>query len=75
MPEPAAVTAVCYDCEQDLEHCHGTALVHPDGLTECTDDPACRLGRDQHMLEAPCEDADCPCGLPEPAALPLRATA
>jgi hypothetical protein len=27
------------------------------------------------MLEAPCEDADCPCGLPEPAALPLRASA
>jgi hypothetical protein len=75
MPEPAAVTAVCYDCEQDLEHCHGTALVHPDGFTECTDDPACRLGRDHHVFEAPCEDADCPCGLPEPAALPLRASA
>lgn len=72
MPEPAAVTAVCYDCEQDLEHCHGTVLVHPDGFTECTDGPACRLGRDLHGFEAPCEDADCPCGLPEPAALPQR---
>jgi hypothetical protein len=75
MPEPATVTAVCYDCEQDLEHCHGTALVHPDGAVECTDDPVCCLGRDAHVYEAPCEDADCPCGLPEPAAWPQRASA
>ena len=75
MPEPAVITAVCFDCEQDLEHCHGTSLVHPDGAVECTDDPACGLGRDLHVFEAPCTDAECPCGLPEPAAWPQRASA
>ena len=26
---------VCIECEQDLEHCHGTAIVHFDGSADC----------------------------------------
>lgn len=30
----------CVACGIDLDHCHGTLVVHVDGGTECTD-PAC----------------------------------
>ena len=61
MPEPAAVTAVCYDCEQDLEHCHGTAFQHCDGAADCSDDPDCRLPADLHQYTVSCAEAGCGC--------------
>ena len=32
----------CPDCGPDLDHCHGTLVVHLDRTRECTD-PACDL--------------------------------
>jgi hypothetical protein len=32
----------CPDCGSDLDHCHGTLVVHADRTSECTD-PACDL--------------------------------
>jgi hypothetical protein len=27
----------CQDCGADLDHCHGTLVVHGDGTSDCTD--------------------------------------
>jgi hypothetical protein len=32
----------CPDCGLDLDHCHGTLVIHGDRTTECTN-PACEL--------------------------------
>lgn len=32
----------CPDCGLDLDHCHGTLVIHLDRTRECTD-PACEL--------------------------------
>ena len=43
MPESAMITEACAECQEDLEHCHGTAILHVDGAADCSDDPDCRL--------------------------------
>ena len=40
---------VCTDCAQELEHCHGTAIVLEDGSHECSEDPECRLAIELHL--------------------------
>jgi hypothetical protein len=40
---------VCIDCDQELEHCHGVAIVQEDGSHECSDDPDCRLAIELHL--------------------------
>jgi hypothetical protein len=40
---------ICSDCDQDLEHCHGTAIIREDGLHECSEDPECRLAIELHL--------------------------
>jgi hypothetical protein len=69
MPEPAVSIEVCTECEQDLEHCHGTAIVHFDGMADCAEDPDCRMAAEQHLFVVSCGEVQCPCGapLPEPA--------
>ena len=68
MPEPALIIEVCTDCEQDLEHCHGTAIVHGDGAGDCTEDPGCCLGVEQHLFSVSCSAVECDCGAPLPEA-------
>lgn len=34
------ISAECRACHVELDHCHGTLLIHPDGDVECTD-PVC----------------------------------
>ena len=60
MPESAVIIEACAGCEQDLEHCHGTAILHLDGAADCSDDPDCRL----HRRAAPLRDPLCRGGLP-----------
>jgi hypothetical protein len=67
MPALALIEA-CADCQQDLEHCHGTAIAHIDGTGDCTDDDACRLAIEQHLYTISCSEVDCPCGAPLPEA-------
>jgi hypothetical protein len=61
MPESAVIIKACAGCEQDLEHCHGTAILHPDGLADCSDDPDCRLTAELHLFVLACHEADCGC--------------
>jgi hypothetical protein len=41
---------ICLECSDDLEHCHGTAILTTDGDVECSDDPDCRLGVALHFF-------------------------
>ena len=50
---------VCPECVGDLEHCHGTTIVHVDGSWVCTDAATCRLGVDAHGFVAECDDPSC----------------
>jgi len=61
MPEPAQISDLCADCRHDLEHCHGTAIVHVDGLADCSDDPGCRLPAALHLFVISCADVGCDC--------------
>jgi len=42
--------SICTECEADLEHCHGTAIVHFDGSHDCSEDPECRLEIESHSF-------------------------
>ena len=76
MPEPAVIIEVCVECEQDLEHCHGTAIVHFDGLVDCADDPGCRLTVEHHLSVVSCVELECLCAAPPAeAAWPGQAAA
>ena len=33
----------CLDCDRDVDHCHGTLVMHSDRTVECTN-AACELG-------------------------------
>ena len=67
-PEPAVTVDVCIECEQDLEHCHGTAIVHFDGSADCAEDSGCYLAADQHLFVISCDEVECRCAGPQPAA-------
>jgi hypothetical protein len=45
MPE-----VVCATCDDNLMHCHGTAIVMDNGSHVCSDDPDCRLNIDEHWF-------------------------
>jgi hypothetical protein len=61
MFESAVITSACAECDQDLEHCHGTAFQHCDGAADCSDDPDCRLPADLHHYTVSCAEAGCGC--------------
>ena len=58
MPESAVIIQVCAECQQDLEHCHGTAILHIDGAADCADDPDCRLTAELHLFVVSCAELD-----------------
>ncbi|MGD0853712.1 MAG: hypothetical protein ABSA07_10210 [Acidimicrobiales bacterium] len=37
-------------CDEDLQHCHGTAIVIDEFSHVCSDDPDCTLGVDEHWF-------------------------
>jgi hypothetical protein len=46
--------STCSGCDPDLDHCHGTLVVHSDDTVDCTDD-ACNLGDPmRHSLIVDC---------------------
>lgn len=61
---------MCFDCENDLLHCHDVSIEHGDGSTECMD-PGCSLGHELHAWQLPCSGLEppCPC-VPEDAPAP-----
>ena len=50
----------CRSCIAELEHCHGTLVLHRDGSVECTD-PECRHADDGHDSVVPCDEIAPPC--------------
>jgi hypothetical protein len=44
--------AACLECDEDLEHCHGVAIIVSEGIYECSDDPDCQLGIELHFFMA-----------------------
>jgi hypothetical protein len=56
---PAVTIESCFECEHELEHCHGTALVHLDAEITCTEDERCVLGVESHIWVVPCPDDGC----------------
>lgn len=61
----------CVACARDLDHCHGTLVVHAHGGTECTD-PACDdVDQARHDLLVDC--AALPSGCCEPVRVALSA--
>jgi hypothetical protein len=58
--EVAAMT--CPECEQHLDHCDETMVLHLDGEMQCID-PACKTPRELHFWEATCLELHwkCPC--------------
>jgi hypothetical protein len=53
----------CQDCASDLEHCHGVAIEHADGVPDCTEGPPCNLPAAMHAAAVPCTEVSCDCGL------------
>ncbi len=52
MPVLLEEVSTCSACEDDLAHCHGTAIIQLDASYECSDDPDCRLAIEAHLLIA-----------------------
>lgn len=50
----------CRDCDQQLWHCHGTLVLHPDGSAECTD-PGCPDPRSPHSFRIDCTEISAAC--------------
>ena len=47
----------CMACGDDLEHCHGIAIIRIDESHDCSEDPDCHLDADLHLFIT-WEDAD-----------------
>ncbi|MDT7729369.1 MAG: hypothetical protein QOI21_5945 [Actinomycetota bacterium] len=45
----------CASCVADLDHCHGTLVVHPDGVVECTEIACFDVDGERHALTIDCE--------------------
>jgi hypothetical protein len=47
----------CTDCLEQLQHCHGTLVVHADGRVECLDgDAGCTRLAAAHGWRTSCDD-------------------
>ena len=56
MPVVIEEVTICSECERDLEHCHGIAIVHLDASHDCSEDPDCHLAVEAHLSAAWEED-------------------
>ncbi len=51
----------CTNCEDQLEHCHGVLVRHPDGRLECVEDTACPGREPAHPWVVGCAEVGCAC--------------
>lgn len=58
---------LCADCANELDHCHGTLIIHREGIIECTEDGCVVLDTVRHDLIIDCESVTGVCGCAEPA--------
>jgi hypothetical protein len=48
-------------CGNDLEHCHGTLVLHADRTVECEHEAVCGADEAQHELWVSCDELRCGC--------------
>jgi hypothetical protein len=53
------MSSVCRECRDDLEHCHGTVIIHALSAVECTDD--CATPESVHAFRIDCDAVGCVC--------------
>lgn len=56
------VEVTCADCTAELEHCHGTLIVHDDGVVDCTEQDCSDRDPARHPLLLNCVDENPDCG-------------
>jgi hypothetical protein len=66
----------CASCTGNLDHCHGTLVVHPDAVVECTEIRCAGIDRERHSLIIDCElvDGGCQCTMTAEVDLLQRAS-
>lgn len=55
----------CRACLSDLDHCHGTLVVHATTTVECTDPDCFDTSRVRHVLVIDCSELARGCGCTE----------
>jgi hypothetical protein len=50
LPQYTPPVVVCTMCDDNLLHCHGTAIVMSDSSHVCSDDPDCTLSVNEHWF-------------------------
>jgi hypothetical protein len=53
------MTGVCRDCRDELDHCHGTVVLHAGTAAECTE--SCDYPEDPHPFRIDCAAVGCHC--------------
>jgi hypothetical protein len=48
-------------CGGDLDHCHGTLVLHADGTVECEEHATCDADEARHELWVTCDELRCGC--------------
>jgi len=56
LPQPYISPTDCVLCDEDLLHCHGTAIMIDELSHVCSDDPDCTLGVDEHWFVSLLDD-------------------
>jgi hypothetical protein len=51
----------CRSCVADLDHCHGTLIMHVDGTADCTDFDCRDTDAVRHALRITCVEIDGGC--------------
>ena len=51
----------CDDCDEGLEHCHGTLVLHADETTECDEQARCGAAEPAHRWWVTCIELGCGC--------------
>lgn len=55
------MSSICRECREDLDHCHGTVILHALSAVECTDD--CATPEAEHAFRIDCEAIECICSV------------
>jgi hypothetical protein len=50
MPLERAAVITCAGCDEQLQHCHGTAVIIDETTHVCSDDPDCTLEVAEHWF-------------------------
>jgi hypothetical protein len=51
----------CLSCRTELDHCHGTLVLHEDDFVECTEAGCRDFDRVRHTLTVACAEIDGEC--------------